>query len=117
MFKQCKVCNQEWAIFNQFLDDKNLKFHGYQANPLHPEKGLFLFNHIDSSCKTTLAIKVEEFRDNMMKDAILKQFSKYGEGCPGYCDDKHNLQDCHNTLCNGHVVRELIQKIKEHLPT
>ena len=113
MFKKCNMCMKSWDELNTFLADKDLHFCGYQASPDDPAKGLFLFNHIIPDCQTTLAIKVGLFQDGLNQKIHFKRFQPHGEGCPGFCANEDNLQSCPNTACNGRVIRELIQKIKE----
>ena len=60
IFKECTVCGFKWEHRGDFLNDFNIKIHGYQAHFKELAEGLFLFNH---SCAGTLAISAGEFRD------------------------------------------------------
>ncbi len=117
MFKKCSHCGNEWSKFEAFLLDHHLIFSGYQAGFRNPNEGLFLFNHLKTDCKTTLAVKVDSFRELLMPNAVFSAFKPHGEGCPGHCADQKNLEPCHNSMCSGHLVRMLMQELKKSMMT
>ena len=102
-FKTCSFCGKKWKTREEFLSDNDVKLTGYQVNYIDIEKGLFLFNH---TCNTTLAIEVEEFMD-LYTGVKYTEDKMNKDGCPGYCLDENNLQDCGNT-CYYNQIRKLM---------
>lgn len=97
------------------MDDNSLSFVGYQAHFADPSQGLFLFNHNEEGCFTTIAIKAAFFAHLSRNPMAFKEFKPHGEGCPGNCSDHSNLEDCNNVSCPGREIRALIQEIQKHL--
>lgn len=107
-FKKCPTCAFAWKKREDFLNDKNLKIVGYQANFKSLPLGLFLFNH---TCGTTLAVSAEGFVD--LYDGPVYEERKTGtDECPGYCLHKDELRRC-PAKCECAWVRELLQIIKK----
>ena len=115
MFKKCNLCQSEWASFQDFTNDKNLRFIGYQAHFNKPDEGLFLFNHMNPDCMTTMSLKINVFFEPLNFYGKMGAFEPHGPGCTGNCADESNLDACKNKLCNGRSLRELIQKLTEKM--
>jgi len=107
-FKQCPNCGEIWTTQQSFLDDKNLNIIGYQVNFLELELGFFLFNH--SSCRTTLSLLAESFR-NLYNGPVYKERKTQTAECPEYCLKKSVLDPC-PARCECAYVREIIQIIR-----
>jgi hypothetical protein len=107
VFKQCPLCGETWPNREAFLTDPRLNLIGYQANFKRLGAGLFLFNH---SCKTSMGIKVRDFRDLYNGPVFSKPLtgSKY---CLEYCLIESDLRPC-PALCECAWVREMIQIIQ-----
>lgn len=83
VYKRCTTCGKTWRDRNAFLADPSVEFLGFQPFFDEDRLGYFLFNHI-TSCTTTLALAVEDFRD--LYSGPVWQECKYKEAdCPGYC--------------------------------
>ncbi|MCB2199852.1 bacteriohemerythrin [bacterium] len=95
-----------------FLEDHTLRLEGYQASFVNPEKGLFLFTHVDHECGTTLSIRaglLKELAPNTHVDV-----NHTGQdGCPGYCLDEHNFDKC-DQVCDMRWVRDLLPLLEKH---
>lgn len=101
------MCNHKWYSRNDFLNDHNVIFVGYQVNFSNPEKGVFLFNH---SCKRTMAIPISSFRDLYNGQIYDKALTGYEE-CPAYCLREDEFRVC-NAKCKYAYIREIIQIIQ-----
>ena len=107
VLKKCTMCNHKWYSRNDFLNDHNVIFVGYQVNFSNPEKGVFLFNH---SCKRTMAIPISSFRDLYNGQIYDKALTGYEE-CPAYCLREDEFRVC-NAKCKYAYIREIIQIIQ-----
>ena len=107
-FKICPSCSRLWNNREEFLSDPQTNMVGYQVNFIHTDKGLFMFNHIE--CGTTMAIRVDHFKD--LYDGPVYDKSKTGsDECPGFCLYSNELTSC-PVECECAYVREVIQLIK-----
>ena len=61
MFEACPMCNEVWVTREAFLSDPRVAVVGYQADFEALETGLFLFNHREPGCGTTLVIEAGRF--------------------------------------------------------
>ena len=105
-FKKCTKCQELWATRDDFIFSPDLRLIGYQARFDRPTSGLFLFNHSDESCGTTIAIRVGMFVD--MYDGPIYTESKTGlSECHGYCLEIYNLDRCH-AKCRMEYIREIM---------
>ncbi len=105
-FKTCSKCGFVWPERGSFLNDPNLRMIGYQADFEELMAGTFLFNHI---CKTTLAIKAEDFLD-LYDGPIFSERLEGTEECGGHCQHKNDLSPC-PLKCECAYVREIVQVI------
>jgi ssDNA-binding Zn-finger/Zn-ribbon topoisomerase 1 len=112
------MCNKCWKDLHDFLHDNTLTFTGYQAYPKHPEKGNFLFTHEKENCGTTLSLKIQKFKELLGQDIELLPFT-LGEDpdCDERCMSEEDLTPCPAKNCNGVIIRELIQDIKQYVRT
>ncbi len=108
IFKQCKMCEETWRNYHDFLSDPYISLAGYQVNFEALEAGFFLFNH---SCHNTLAIPAEAFT-HLYDGPIFKERATGSDKCPGYCLDKCQLQPC-AAECECAYVREVLQIVKK----
>jgi hypothetical protein len=108
-YKECKCCNHAWKSGDDFLYDVNTELISYQANFFQLQLGWLLFNH--HSCRTTLAISVADMQDMYQGEIFTEQLVDTKD-CPGYCRNKHELENCVNTKCECNYVREILQLIK-----
>ncbi len=104
-FKICNMCGCIWFDREDFLDDENIMFIGYQADFERLEYGLFYFNHTVNRCSSTIAIYTREFLD-MYKGEVYAERCTGKENCPGYCMDVNQLQRC-DVCCECAMVREV----------
>lgn len=109
-FKTCSGCEYIWKTREDFLNDKNVLYLGYQVNFTHLEAGYFLFNH-DTICRSTIALKVEKFRD-LYNGPVFNVSYMGTKSCLGLCTQKLNTERCDNK-CECAFVREIIQVIKK----
>jgi len=112
IFKTCPSCGFFWNTREEFVNDKNVAIIGYQVNFVKLESGLFLFNH---SCKSTLSIKVDKFKD-LYDGPIFQKRHTGSESCGGHCLHNNDLKPC-PVECECAFVREIIQILKKPVPT
>lgn len=60
-FKRCSLCSREWKTREDFLNDRENHYDGYQSvrdspREKHRAKGLLIFTHRHCTCGTSLAI-------------------------------------------------------------
>jgi hypothetical protein len=109
-FKICTMCQTRWPDRERFLADPALEMIGYQADIQSLENGLFLFNHLVENCKSTIAVRVHQFRD--LYDGPVYQKCLIGtEDCAGLCLHRENLKPC-QAECECRYVRDLVQIVK-----
>jgi hypothetical protein len=106
-FKTCTFCRYVWPSREAFIDDPELKVTGYMANFDRLELGIFLFDHL--SCRTTLALRADQFQD-LYDGPVFAERKTGTEECPGYCLDKHELRPC-PAECECAYVREVLNVI------
>ena len=95
---------------NIFLEDPLIKTIGYQADIDDLNSGLFLFNHNEKFCGTTIAVKVMVFKD--LYDGPVYSKCLFGEEeCNELCLHKSNLEPC-PAKCECAYVRGLLQTVK-----
>ena len=66
-FKRCSLCEREWKTREEFLNDRENHFDGYQflADRVKeglPAEGLLIFTHKHTRCGTSLAIAASSFK-------------------------------------------------------
>jgi hypothetical protein len=112
-FKKCPKCEHVWSDRKQFLEDPELTLMGYQVNFGDLTAGLFLFNHIATTCGTTLALEAELFED-MHKGPMFEKRMTNSEACPGHCLKSTDLEPCPNN-CECAYVRDVLDNVN-HWP-
>ncbi len=110
-FKECGSCRYSWEDRNSFLTDPDLELIGYQVNFNDLESGLFLFNHEVDTCRTTLALRAEEFRD-LYQGQIFTERMTGSDKCPEWCFYEHEIGHCKNS-CECAYIREILQIVRE----
>lgn len=110
MFKECTSCGRPWNTREDFLEDRNVALVGYQAIYLELTAGLFLFNHLEVGCLTTLAIPAALFWD-LYEGAIFEERLLNTPRCAGHCLHSDDLKPCPNK-CECAFVREILQIVK-----
>ena len=110
VFKICSGCEHVWETREDFINDENVLYIGYQANFSHLEAGFFLFNH-DTTCRSTIALEVKKFRD-LYDGPVFNESFMGSKFCQGLCTKKSNTERCENE-CECAFVREIIQVIKK----
>ena len=108
-FKECSTCFNKWKTRDGFMKDPKIQIIGYQVNFKHLELGLLLFNHL--KCHSTLALKVEDFKD-LFKGEIYSEKLTESDECHYYCLHESDLNHC-PSKCECSYVREVIQIIKD----
>ncbi|MEI6787976.1 MAG: hypothetical protein WCL49_05805 [bacterium] len=111
-FKTCSHCRHDWSTREKFLADPLVQIIGYQVNFDHLKAGLFLFNHLNEHCLTTISLKVDEFSSLFTGDVFEDRLTGSAE-CPGYCLNKNSLKSC-PAKCECNYVREVIQLILKY---
>lgn len=111
IFKTCPMCGQTWRTRDDFLDDADLRFNGYQANFSAMEHGLFYFTHEIPPCGSTMIISAEAFLSLYSGPRYTQQLYKNRE-CAELCNDRTQLGRCLNH-CEYAFVREVSQIIKD----
>lgn len=106
-FKACPGCGFKWHSRDDFLNDNNISFVGYQVNFKNLRTGIFLFNH---SCKDTLALEVGAFED-LYDGPIYQERATGSDSCPGHCLREDILDPC-PAKCECAFVREIIQILR-----
>ena len=114
--KECSMCKKCWKNLDNFLHDDTLIFNGYQPFFKRPDKGSFLFTHDRDDCGTTLLVEVWKFKKLLNREVDFLPF-KPGEDpdCDLRCAQETDLTSCPAKNCNGTVVRELIQIVKQYV--
>ncbi len=110
IFKECTMCKKQWKEREPFLEDPLLEIIGYQADIEDLEYGLFLFNHHEKNCGSTIAIRVHKFKD-LYDGPIYSQCLFGTEECHELCLHKNNLDPC-PAKCECSYVRNLVQIVK-----
>jgi len=105
-FKTCSKCGFVWSERASFLGDPNLRMIGYQVDFEDLMAGTFLFNH---TCRTTLAIKADDFKD-LYDGPMFTERLRGTKECGGYCLHKNDLRPCPEK-CECAYVREIVQVI------
>jgi hypothetical protein len=106
-FKVCTLCGQVWGSREEFLADPEVRSIGYQVHFRDLELGLFEFDH--ERCKTTLAIRAFRFTD-LYRGPIFMARLTGTEECPGYCQNKGELQPC-TAKCECAYVRTVLDLV------
>jgi hypothetical protein len=104
------MCNEVWATRQAFLSDPRLTVVGYQADFEDLEAGLFLFNHREAGCGTTLGVEAGRFLD-LAAGPIYRQSLRDTEECPEYCLRLDDLEPC-PAHCECAYVRDLLQVVR-----
>lgn len=112
-FKKCPCCGYLWSTREVFLSDEKLKVNGYLAGLKRIEEGLFLFTHLSEDCGSTMAIKVETFKD-LYNGPFYSERKTGSEECPGHCLHIYDLERC-PVECECAYVRDVLHTI-EHWP-
>lgn len=107
-FKSCAVCGAQWATREDFLSDDEIRLVGYQAHFEELETGLLYFDH---SCKNTLAVQAEDFKD-MYDGPVFTKCMRGTSECPEYCQHKDDLSYCANA-CECSWIRKVLKVISE----
>jgi len=110
IFKTCTMCKKQWKDREGFLNDPLLETIGYQADIEDLEYGLFLFNHNEKNCGSTIAIRVHKFKD-LYNGPVYSQCLLGSEECHELCLHKNNLEPC-PAKCECSYVRDLLQTVK-----
>jgi hypothetical protein len=111
IFKRCAKCGAQWRSRDDFIVDPSLELNGYKADFERLEYGLFFFTHKAGDCFSTMALETGAFFD-MYKGKKYAEIKAGSVECPGYCRDRKELRRC-DAMCEGAVVREIIQIISE----
>jgi hypothetical protein len=109
-FKKCGVCQSSWESRTDFIISPKIKLIGYQACLDEPNDGLFLFNHEEYDCGTTLAVEVGDFID-LYNGPLYSQAKTDTRECGGYCHHIDRLDACHAECAYAHI-RALLQLLR-----
>jgi hypothetical protein len=104
------MCNEVWVSREAFLSDPRVVVVGYQADFEVLESGLFLFNHRDAGCGTTLVVEAGSFVD-LAAGPIYRQSLTGTEECSEYCLNPDELRPC-PAHCECAYVREVLQVVR-----
>lgn len=113
-FKTCSTCHCIWAKREDFIKNPGIKLIGYQPYFEEPDKGLFLFNHIEPSCGTTLALQVDLFAD-LYSGQVYKELKRGLGECGGNCLTINDLTPC-SAQCSMAHIRQIMQTILSFKP-
>jgi hypothetical protein len=93
-FKRCIICEKSWCERDEFLNDPELEFIGYQAFLEDGVLGFFMFNH--DPCGTTLTVRTDKLREIAEGPILVTEGSekpsphcltvKDGKPCPPECE-------------------------------
>ena len=109
-FKKCS-CGHGWDSRDEFMADPLIEVVGYQVDFEDLKEGLFLFNHLNSSCRTTISVSAKHFFD-LYKGPIFPDRLVGGANCPGYCLRRGELRPC-PAKCECAFVREILKTVSE----
>lgn len=116
--KICSMCKSCWKSLDDILHDDRLIFNGYQPFFKNPGKGSFLFTHDKENCGTTFSIEVRKFKELLGREVEFLPFTPAADQeCELRCIQETDLQTCKARNCNGNVIRELIQIVKQYIRT
>jgi hypothetical protein len=104
------MCQSLWESRIDFIISPKMKIIGYQACLAEPNEGLFLFNHEESNCGSTLAVEVGEFID-LYNGPTYSQPKTDTKECGEYCHHIDRLDSCHAECAYAHI-RELLQILR-----
>jgi hypothetical protein len=108
-FKTCPSCSHLWESRDDFLISPDIRLLSYQPAFKDPEKGLFLFNHANKKCGTTLAVPVACFID-MYHGIIYTEIRTGLIDCKGHCLRINDFDKCF-APCSMAYVREIMRTI------
>lgn len=108
-FMTCSGCGHQWNERDAVLRDPLIKLIGYQVNFDRLNAGLFMFNHTQDSCMTTLSVPAGRFED-LYHGEIFHERLTGSEQCPGYCLHASSLQSC-PAKCECRFVRDVMQVV------
>ena len=111
LFKTCPNCKAAWNDRESFLADPLISLNGYQFNLKSVENGLFLFTHLSTNCRTTMAVPVSWFLD-LYSGPRYPESRALSPECPRFCIDEKNLERC-QAICECAFVREVMQVIRQ----
>ena len=110
MFEICAMCNEVWVNREAFLSDPRVAVVGYQVDFEALETGLFLFNHRERGCGTTLAIEAGRFVD-LVAGPVYRRSLDGTEECSEYCLRPDDLRPC-PAHCECAYVRDVLQVVR-----
>lgn len=117
-FAQCVMCKGFWEDLDAFLHDKDLVFSGYQPHFDSPDKGCFVFWHNKADCGTSFLVRVSQFKKLLGREVEFKPFVGGGDPeCDLRCMRETDFTPCPAKNCNGTVIRDLMQVVKQYMQT
>lgn len=108
-FTECSCCRTGWRSRRAFLLDPDVEVVGFQADFSSPGNGFFLFNHLEASCGSTLALEVASFEDLRPAGEDLPLLEGT-EDCSGRCGRVEDLSRCDRRCVNARA-REILSEI------
>lgn len=110
IFKTCPNCRKRWYTLEDFLGDPQLVLVGYQGVLRGPDHGFLYLNHMDETCKTTLAITIGEFAD-LYDGPLVEKHRQGSEPCPEHCFFTNGVVE-RPEGCECRYVRSVMKRIE-----
>ena len=105
-FRTCRLCNQSWSSFDEFIHDPKIQLVGLQAVPKIPKASVLVFIHEGCGSISVLTSKLRQLLDLPEVD------EQAAEECQGCFRDLDELCAC--TLpCTIASDRLLTQRVIE----
>jgi hypothetical protein len=92
-FRLCGSCLREWASWNDFVIDPELRLLGLQAVPNLPDGNLLVFDH---ACGTSISLLVRRVRPHLpdLEEEALPPARVDLEECRRHCPELEELAAC-----------------------
>ncbi|RKX20858.1 MAG: hypothetical protein DRP35_05370 [Candidatus Zixiibacteriota bacterium] len=117
-FKQCPNC-KKWFSVDDFINNNEIQPIGMKLDNNTFALNLYFFNHYNDECKTTFAMRVDDFEEYIDEKIPHKILAKTDE-CLNHCANLEDLMPCNNECVFAPYRRYLMKlidnRIKEAIP-
>ncbi|MBW1809081.1 MAG: hypothetical protein JRJ87_12875 [Deltaproteobacteria bacterium] len=103
-FRICRLCNQSWSSFDEFIHDPKIQLVGLQAVPKIPKASVLVFIHEGCGSISVLTSKLRALLD------LPQGYDPAAEACQGCFRDLTELCAC-KLPCTIAGDRQLTQRV------
>ncbi|MDF1545660.1 MAG: hypothetical protein P1R58_11220 [bacterium] len=108
-FKQCPAC-KKWISLNELLTSPEFRPEGITVDAEENRLCFYFFTHTVSSCNSTFAVPIEEFRE-VIAEPIPDKIAALTDDCSRHCTKISNLAQC-QVECGLAPFRRFILNLK-----